>query len=126
MCIRDRAFTTRSVNLVALTVTELFTIQDVGQSGGINFFVRKNSIFKRKPPFLTRKSKNRDAHGGLREKAKKVLKNHFIFFQFGETVVGREGDRKTFFWAVFGEKIHLKKVPIEGRKPDEGYTNHRP
>ena len=74
---------------------------------------------------MTRKSKNRDAHGALREKAKKVLKNHFIFFQFGETVVGREGIEKNF-WAVFGEKIHLKKVPLEERKPDEGYTNHRP
>ena len=78
-----------------------------------------------KTPFLSGKSKNRDAHGALREKAKKVLKNHFIFFPFGETVVGREGDRKKFL-GCFREKIHLKKVPLEGRKQGEGYTNHRP
>ena len=97
------AFTTRSVTPVPLTVTELHTIEDVDQSGGKNFFVRKKSIFKVKTPFLTRKLKNRDAHGALREKAKKVLKNHFIFFQFGETVVGREGDRKKFLGCFRGK-----------------------
>ena len=105
------AFTTRSVTLVPLTVTELGTIEDVGQSGGKNFFVRKHSIFKIKTPFLTRKSKNRDAHGGLREKAKKVLKNHFIFFHVGETVVGREGGSKKISGLFSGKKHILKKSP---------------
>ena len=85
------AFSTRSVTLVPLIVTELDTIEDVDQKEGKNFFVRKKSILKLETPFLSGKSKNRDAHGALREKAKKVLKNHFIFFRFGETVVGREG-----------------------------------
>ena len=74
---------------------------------------------------MTRKSKNRDAHGDLREKAKKVLKNHLFSFSLGKQSLVERGIEKNF-WAVFGEKIHLKKVPLEGRKPDEGYTNHRP
>ena len=75
---------------------------------------------------MSGKSKNRDAHGALREKAKKVLKNRFIFFRFGETVVGREGGSEKNSGLFSRKKIHLKKVPLEGRKPDEGYTNHRP
>ena len=97
------AFTTRSVNPVPLIVTELDTIENVDQKEGKNFFVRKKSILKLETPFLSGKSKNRDAHGALREKAKKVLKNHFIFFQFGETVVGREGDRKKFLGCFRGK-----------------------
>ena len=119
------ASTTRSVTLVPLIVTELDTIEDVDQKEGKNFFVRKKSILKLETPFLSGKSKNRDAHGDLREKAKKVLKNHFIFFRFGETVVGREGGSEKNSGLFSRKKIHLKKVPLEGWKPEEGLTKHR-
>ena len=61
----------------------------------------------------------------LGKRPKRFSKIVLFSFSLGKQSLVERGIEKNF-WAVFGEKIHLKKVPLEGRKPDEGYTNHRP
>ena len=61
----------------------------------------------------------------LEKRPKRFSKIILFSFSLGKQSLVERGIEKNF-WAVFGEKIHLKKVPLEGRKPDEGYTNHRP
>ena len=60
----------------------------------------------------------------FRKSPKRCSKIILFSFILGKQSFVERGEPKKFL-GFLGKKIHLKKVPLQGFKPGEGYTKHR-